>query len=330
MSNPSSPDDFAPAARWDRLICVDWGKELGKRAASVADVATRTISPLDVDPTVSSLVTYAATLPGRTLIGIDAALGIPRLYLSAARIAVPAQADTETFLAWLTKSVAVEGFTIPATTASEWRHDRPFIAVPAGRGSLQAFWRQAGTVLRRRVDLATGGNSPFVVSGIPGSVGSGSRALWLELAAQPTSTRSFGLWPFDGGPALSARRVVMGEMYPRACYALALSASLPTLARSIGKSKEPRRHAAVDELSRTPWLRKLGVTIEAQALVRARESEDHFDAVMAAAGLLRCLLEGRSLSDPHADLVEGGIFGLSAILPRASSRGRSVRTIENG
>jgi len=85
-----------------------------------------------------------------------------------------------------------------AVSAAAWRVDRPFIAVPKGTGSLQAFWECAGGRLLRVVDTATRAKCVFIASGIPGSVGSGTRALWMELAPLLGEERHFGLWPFDG------------------------------------------------------------------------------------------------------------------------------------
>ena len=196
VTPPGSPD---PLGTWNRIICVDWGIEHAKRAAWIADVERATVSPLDVEPTVRALVAHAQGLPGRTLIGIDAALGIPKWYLGAAKAALPAWQGLDDFPSWLLLATTGKHFTDPAKQASEWRHDRPFIAVPRGGGvgSLTAFWDQAGGVLRREVDVATGGSSPFVVSGLPGTVGSGSRALWLEILELLTPNCDFALWPFD-------------------------------------------------------------------------------------------------------------------------------------
>lgn len=303
-----------PLGSWDRIICVDWSKHAANRAAWIADVATASLSPLVVEPTVRSLIAHATLLPGRTLIGIDAALGIPRPYLVAAKTALPPWDEVETFPAWLRLASADPRFVEANKQASDWRPDRPFIAVPGGKGSLRAFWERAGGELRRKVDVATGGKSPFIVSGIPGTVGSGSRALWVELLPLLDPPRDFGLWPFDDRASLAAARVVVGEIYPRACYALALSPSLPTPMRLVNKTRRPAREAAVDELLRAPWLAARHVRIDPHGLARARASEDDFDAMIAAAALLRSALDGRSLDDPGADPVEGGVLGLASIV----------------
>ena len=46
------------------IIAVDWGKTTAKRAAFHADVRTRTVSRLDLDGRLASLLRFAQTRPG--------------------------------------------------------------------------------------------------------------------------------------------------------------------------------------------------------------------------------------------------------------------------
>ncbi|UJR85116.1 hypothetical protein [Sandaracinus amylolyticus] len=298
-------------ARWDRFVCVDWSKELAGRQAWVAEIGMRRIAPLeDVTPTLDALLAFARALPGCTVIGIDAALGVPRAYLEGARAAVPAWREASDFLTWLVLACESPAFEREAGSAAAWRHDRPFIAVPAGKGALDAFWTRAGGRLLREIDVATGAKSPFVVSGVPGTVGSGTRVLWAELARLLSGTCDFAVWPFDGGLDAIERRIAIAEIYPRVCYSLALAPELPAPISRLAKTSREVREAAIVALERATWVRDREVAL--RELELARESEDHFDALMSAAGLLRCALEGRAL-EGERDVIEGGILGLASV-----------------
>jgi hypothetical protein len=110
--------------------------------------------------------------------------------------------------------------------------------------------------LLREIDLQTGGKPLFLLSGIPGTVGSGTQALWRELVAGLNSpARAFVLWPFDGTLAELATpgAVVVAETYPRAAYSTALARAAPY---PIAKTQAGRRAQALEEhCSRHPGLR---------------------------------------------------------------------------
>ncbi|MDQ3031388.1 MAG: hypothetical protein M3Y87_03155 [Myxococcota bacterium] len=296
---------------WDRIVCVDWAKGEHNRAAWVAHVGTRTVVPLEVRPRLTELLAYARGVPGRTVIAIDAALGVPRHYLADAQVAVPEWRAAGTFLAWLSLAIPRPGFGEACAAAADWRHGRPFIAVPRGTGSLEAFWAWTGGKLLRDIDKATRAKSPFIVSGIPGTVGSGTRALWCELAPLLKDTRDFAVWPFDGAWDDIGRDIALAEIYPRVCYSLALSAELPSVLMPLDKGSRDVRDRAVDDLQRMDWVRDDGVTL--RELDRARASEDDFDAMISAAALLRCVIEGRPVDGGERDDVEGGILGLASV-----------------
>lgn len=273
----------------------------------------RRIAPLDdVTPTLDGLLGFARALPGRTVIGIDAALGVPRGYLEGARAAVPAWREANDFLTWLVLACEAPSFAREASSAAAWRHDRPFIAVPAGKGSLDAFWARAGGRLLRDIDVATDAKSPFVVSGVPGTVGSGTRVLWAELARMLSGTCDFAVTPFDGALDAIARKIAIAEIYPRVCYALALAPELPAPISRLAKTSREVREQAITTLTSAAWVRDHDVSLRELELALARESEDDFDALMSAAGLLRCVLEGRALESGR-DPVEGGILGLPSV-----------------
>jgi hypothetical protein len=296
---------------WDRFICVDWGKDVAKRQAWVADIAARTVAPLDVTLSVAGLTAAAHAMSGRTVVAIDAVLGIPRFYAAAAAQAFPQWASATTFPSWLALAASHPDFLLASGSAASWRHDRPFIAVPKGAGSLKAFWARSGGRLLRDIDVSTGAKSPFIVSGIPGTVGSGTRYLWSELASLRLTSTDVAIWPFDGALSTIDRRVALAEIYPRVCYALALASALPSRLLRLAKTKEAVRSDAVDKLQQADWVKQHAVSLSSPQL--ARDNEDHFDAMMSAAGLLRCVLDGHPLEGPVRDQVEGGILGLAAI-----------------
>jgi hypothetical protein len=73
------------------------------------------------------------------------------------------------------------------------------------------------------------------------------------------------------------------------------------------------REAALERLLGMRWVRAHRVTVSGQE--EAVASEDAFDALLTAAGLLRCVLEGTAMT--HAALedtvAEGGILGLGGL-----------------
>lgn len=311
-------------AAWDRLICVDWGKDLSKRRAWVAEVAARRVAPADVDPTLESLIAFARALPGRTLIAIDAALGVPGFYLDGARRALPEWGGAEDFLSWVRLAMRTPSVLREARSAAEWRHDRPFLSVPKGPGSLNAFWARCGGKLMRSIDTVTGAKSPFVVAGIPGTVGAGSRALWTELV-DVLGASDLAIWPFDGTLDGIRKPIALAEIYPRVCYSLALAPELPARLTPLAKTSSIVRECAVEALEAASWIRTHAVSLSDLDLARA--DEDHFDAMISAAALLRCVLEGHPLDQASCDTVEGGILGLASVRFDAPRRTASRRLI---
>ncbi len=321
-----------PDGSFSSIVCVDWGKEHRKRRAWLAGVAERTIRPLPIShPSLGAILELAGRRSGRTLVAVDAVLGVPRTYLDRARAAVPAWREASDFLSWLLAAQTVDGFQIEARRASDWSPDRPFIAVPRGKGALSNFWAAAGGRLLREVDVATHAKSVFIVSGIPGTVGGGTRALWQELVPMLKAERTFGIWPFDGTlAALEWRPVVLAEIYPRVCCGLALAPAVPTPLKTLAKTDRAIRATYVDRLASADWVRAGAVRFEATA--RAVDDEDDFDAMFSAAALLRCVLRGHPLDRLPLDPVEGGILaaegsilGLASIDFSARPRARRRR-----
>ncbi len=207
----------------------------------------------------------------------------------------------------------------PTSVPADWSVTRPFFHVPrGGRNAYRDVARGAGVELRRSIEVLTGGNPVFITSGIPGSVGSGAVALWTEMLEAERAGMPFNVWPFDGvtlADAPAAGVPTIAETYPRALYAVALD-DRPASERQrlrVAKTDAGVRTGAVLDLQKRPWIRDLGVRLDALNLAAA--SEDHFDAMVAAAGLLRAILAGEGLWHPDhvCPTAEGGMVGTGAI-----------------
>jgi hypothetical protein len=299
------------------FVFADWGKEAAKRAAWVADVASRNVRPLPHRQwSLHALLEVARERRGQgpVLIAIDAVLGVPAAYWQAAR-SLARWRHCRHFLDLLTVVADEDAFWSTARSAAEWRVDRPFHAVPAGKGSRSAFGERAGFALERRTDRLCGAKPPFCVSGIPGTVGSGTRALWRELAPLLRGRCDFSVWPFEG-PLDSLLRdgaIVLAEAYPGIAYTVVLEEDARSALLNVGKTKQRIRDAALGRLGSMRWLQQRGVSLE--GLPAARTSEDDFDALFGAAALLRRAVDGAPIDDPDNDdpIAEGGILLTSAI-----------------
>ncbi len=299
------------------IIAVDWGKRPEKRAACRADLAERRVSRLAFDGSLSSLVDRAAFLSPPVLLGIDAAIGFPKAAWEKLAAAVgirPAH-----FVDFLLGPSLPADFFEPVATPDAWTPRRPFIRPPRGPWSLRAFVDASGDGIHRRVDRRLNGNPPFVTSGLPGSVGSGTRALWQELIALGRGS-PVRVWPFHGPlePLLREGAPVLAEIYPKACYGIALAAALPAPLRSIAKTRKPARREALAELRASAWVSNNGVLLE--DLDAAESNEDAFDAFISAAALMRAVLENAPLEHPEdaASTAEGGILAAPCVTTRSA------------
>lgn len=297
------------------IICADWSKDSARRAAYVADIPARTVRRVGDGPFgLQSLLTAAEQYPGEVLVAIDAPLGAPRSLLAATHRELGVLA-TATFVEWLREAAVWPDFFTRAAEDAPWSPLRPFFRVSGGIGSLTARFaemRARGVQPLRTVDDNTGAKSPFILSGIPGSVGSSVANLWPALAGilvnQPGSVR---VWPFhQPEPESGVDGIVLAEMYPRALYALALAEGWsPAPGRmKLAKSEPKCRHAAIARLLAQRWVRECGVQFEDAE--PETMTEDAFDALVSAAALLRCVLEGAPLGWSGADVFEGGILAL--------------------
>ena len=220
---------------------------------------------------------------------MDLVLGIPRPYWREVSV-VERWRRTKTFLDWLGTLGGEDTFWQEVRSAEDWNVLQPFFAVPGGAGSMTAFHTKAGYSLFRKPDLRCQANPPFCVSGIPGTVGSGTRALWQELSPMLAEWRDFRVWPFEGSldQLLTNSTIVIAEGYPGIAYTAALRESLPARRLKVAKTKRQQREAALGLLTNATWVTNHSVAIH--DLDEALASEDDFDALMSAAGLLRCVL----------------------------------------
>ena len=298
------------------ILCADWAKDAGKRAVWAADVDERTIGRVAAPDrwTFWSLIEYAKRLRRPSLVAMDVVLGVPHPYFERLR-EVCGWEDSSSFTDWLPRAVRTAGFFDTASNVGEWAIARPFFAMPRGVGARRSFVQAAGFDLLRGVDRQCRGNPAFVVSGVPGSVGSATRALWQELAPMLESKRAFRVWPFEGelDRLLRETPITVGEMYPRIAYAVAVAEELP--ARSEAPRRKDRRsvrEAWLSRLQSASWIHGGGVTIADVASALA--SEDDFDALFTAAALLRCVVENVPLPAHLVDgRAEGGILGTEGV-----------------
>jgi len=300
------------------LVSADWGKEPRKRAAYVARPAPRWRIERAAPPgggwSLAALTDLARALRAEgarsVLVGIDAVLGLPAAFARGAAI--------RDFPSGLAQLAGGGGLEKEATSPADWSVHTPFFRVPPGRGGLSGFVHAAGgrSGVLRQIELRTGAKPVFAVSGIPGTVGSGTRALWRELApVLRDPRRDLRLWPFDGPlhALLEPGAAVLAETYPRASYAVALAPELPAKPRALAKTRPAVRQKALAKLASAGWLRRHRV--ELRDLDAAQGSEDDFDALLVAAGLVRLLAERHALgsAEPVDPRAEGGILGTGAV-----------------
>ena len=282
------------------FVSADWSKSPGKRSVYVADRRERCIRKGELSGAcwdLGSLLDETDNLSedGTVLIGIDVVLGVPEGYWRLVQAGRRGHAP-ETFVDWLGGLGLSEEFFETVVEPDEWRIDRPWFRVAGGDGGRTSFTSKVDGGMLRGLDVATGANPVFAVSGMPGVVGGGTREFWRELVPHLSGDRNFAIWPFEGeiNALLASRGVVLCETYPALAYAAALADDLPTGRIANSKTKPQWRNEACDHLAHAEWVRAYG--IELGDLARVRANEDDFDAHFTAAAVLRCILEGRELA----------------------------------
>ena len=283
------------------FLSVDWSKCAGKRSVYLSDVRRRRIErydPPDAGWNLEALLDLADGLSrdGSVLIGMDVVLGVPKGYwrsvLDDRRRGAP-----KDFVDWLSSRGQFAGFFETVADPADWGVNRPWFEVRKGAGGLTAFTNKVRGGMRRRIDAATGGNPVFAVSGMPGTVGSGTRDFWRELSPHLSLDRRFKIWPFEGefDALLEDRGVALCEIYPALAYAAALADDLPTGRIKVAKGDVRCRKHACNRLGRADWVHRHRVDLG--SFHAAKANDDDFDAHFTAAAVLRCMLEGAALVD---------------------------------
>jgi hypothetical protein len=306
------------------IFCADWAKPVSGREVYRADVPGRAVArepPPKGGWTVSELMKAGMRRrrDGPVLIGFDAPLGVPKSYLDVAISTVPEWAGCKGFVDWLLVASQRPAFFSETADRGAWSLESPFFVISKkGRLLWEKRARSLGVESLREIDKLTGAKSVFVVSGIPGSVGSAARDIWQGLVPflkEPSP--SVAVWPFKGTleELAGSEGVVVGEIYPRAAYANALSPKGPNqrAPMALAKSKCRVRRQALDQLVASTWVTENAVRVA--DLEEALDSDDAFDALLTAAALLRCVLEGTSLESALsvAAEAEGGILGAGSL-----------------
>ena len=315
------------------FVSADWAKNPQKRSAYVADWNKRRIrasEPPGGAWTLDAVLALAKALSqdGPVLVGVDVVLGVPEGYWRS----LPNERDQgppETFIHWLERIDLAGGFFETVASRDDWRVDRPWFRVAKGAGGLTSFTSQVDGGMHRRIDRATGGNPVFAVSGIPGTVGSGSREFWKELIPLLSEDRGFAIWPFEGelNSLLANRGVVLCETYPGLAYAAALANELPTGRIANSKTNREWRDDVCARLAQAQWVRSNRIDLGPLGPLRA--NEDDFDAHFTAAAVLRCLVEERPLSHPNwIDAEAEGSMLLAGVVEPDRKSGSSKRTTE--
>lgn len=293
------------------IACADWSVSRRKRAVATARPGDGWEISLAEQPEggwcLAGLLGLAGALRSesgrRVLVGIDAALGLPAAFVR--------KLGCSRFLGALPRLAASGALEEEARTPGEWSPERPFFRVPAGKGGLTRFVDAAGgpEVLWRKVERGLGAKPVFALSGIPGTVGSGSRDLWRELVPLLDGPRSFRILPFEGRGDVS-----LAEIYPRFAASVAVEGPIGA------KRRLAARREALRALASAAWVKQRAVRLH--GVFSAAASEDAFDAYLSAAALARVASAGgRPCGDDVDPDAEGGI--LMSGLARAAHIGVS-------
>ena len=309
------------------FISADWSKDPRKRSVYVAHFANRRIRKVHPGSTgwnLDSLLSLACEYSsrGRVLVGVDLALGVSRGYWRRV-VDGRCQRPPATFVGWLGELDPSSEFFGTTRKPGQWCVDRPWYAIQKGQGGRGLFERQVDDRFLRRIDAATNAKPLFAVSGIPGTVGSGTRAFWQELIPRLAGERDFAIWPFeeDLTSPRSGHHIVLAESYPGLAYAAALAECLPARRIRIAKTRRAERERVCELLMQAEWVACHRVDLGDLGPVRV--SDDDFDAHMTASGVLRCVIEGAPLT--RSEWVDAEVEGSMLLAGPVDPGGRAGR-----
>ena len=132
-------------------------------------------------------------------------------------------------------------------------------------------------------------------------VGRAAIAGWRDLLAPAVREGIIALWPFDN---LYSKSITMAEIYPAETYA---HIGLP---RSFGKSSAESRGRQIPRI--IDWCERH--SIELGCSIGECRTDDEFDAIIGALGMIEAVSEPRCFTlpeDPAIRSVEGWIFGMA-------------------
>ncbi len=311
------------------FLSADWSKDAKKRSVHVADLHERRIRYAECGGwNLAKLLALARKYAhwGPVLIGIDLAIGLPNRYWQAL-LCSGRHGDPASFVEWLGQRDPDSDFFRRVRSPSEWRVDRPFFHVPKGKGGRKSFEEKLDGGFYRRIDAKAGAKPLFAVSGIPGVVGSATRAFWKELVPLlRAGDRDFAVWPFEGelNELLRDRRIVLAETYPALAYGTVLAGELPAHQVLVAKTKCEQRRAVCERIAVARWVESAHVDLGDLGPLQddTESAEDAFDSHVTAAAVMRCILDNRPLVAPDwiDPVAEGSMLLAGPVDPAPPSR----------
>lgn len=296
---------------------ADWSADPRKRFATVAERSGGRWRVFPPQP-VSDPAGFAAWLIGGApaVLGLDAPLGLPRLYAACHA------GGYRDFPAFLASLAGRPGFFVKARRIADVSPAAPFFPARAERGVRRADLAAAlglpdAAALARACDRRTArrpaGAPPFWTLGANQS-GSAAIAAWRDwLAPALAGGAPYVLWPFAGRLAqlVAPGRLVLAEAYPAEAM---VQRGIP---RRGSKRQQEGRRAMASALRQA--MAALGMEADAALLAEIAEgfgpradAEDRFDSLLGLIGVI-AVLEGAQPDhvpeDPWILTWEGWVLG---------------------
>lgn len=327
----------------DRVAHADWGTAPAKRAVASADLhdgCFRARAPSIFGNSARLLDDMGLYGPrGRTLLGFDFPIGLPRAYAE--------QAGVDRYVSWLRSLSDDTTLFDVAADIADVSPARPFFPqnITVKSPGIKAKFREAlglsaEDVLRRcdrKHCTRNAASEMFWCLGANG-VGKATLAGWRDTLrpALRDPNRRFSVWPFDGQleDLLAASDAVLVETYPADAYLqLGLSIGQP------GASKTRQEDRRADAKRLLDWCADHAVLPDEPLIEQILDGfgpspsgEDPFDAVAGLFGMIDTLhraVEPELPDDPAIRSVEGWMFGQHPScpkLPHARAGSSSMRS----